>query len=93
MQPGLLPQSFHDGADEQRTEQALGHGPQRVDAIASGGDHNILAFQKWDGGKGAGGPLAVLFIAIIAAECGKAVSKETKVFPHPPLSKNKKLYQ
>ena len=28
---------------------------------------------------GAGGPLAVLFIAIIAAECGKAVSKETKV--------------
>ena len=28
---------------------------------------------------GAGGPLAVLFAAIIAAECGKAVSKETKV--------------
>ena len=28
---------------------------------------------------GAGGPLAVLFIAIVAAECGKAVSKETKV--------------
>ncbi len=28
---------------------------------------------------GAGGPLAVLIIAIIAAECGKAVSKETKV--------------
>ena len=28
---------------------------------------------------GAGGPLAVLVIAIIAAECGKAVSKETKV--------------
>lgn len=27
----------------------------------------------------AGGPLAVLFVAIIAAECGKAVSKETKV--------------
>ena len=27
----------------------------------------------------AGGPLAVLIIAIIAAECGKAVSKETKV--------------
>ena len=27
---------------------------------------------------GAGGPLAVLFVAIIAAECGKAVSKETK---------------
>ena len=28
---------------------------------------------------GAGGPLAVLFIAIIAAECGKLVSKETRV--------------
>ena len=28
---------------------------------------------------GAGGPLAVLFMAIFAAECGKAVSKETKV--------------
>ena len=28
---------------------------------------------------GAGGPLAVLFIAIVAAECGKLVSKETKV--------------
>lgn len=28
---------------------------------------------------GAGGPLAVLFIAIITAECGKAVSKETKI--------------
>ena len=31
------------------------------------------------GQAGAGGPLAVLFIAIIAAEIGKAVSKETKV--------------
>ena len=28
---------------------------------------------------GAGGPLAVYFIAIVAAECGKIVSKETKV--------------
>ncbi|MBR4478031.1 MAG: PTS sugar transporter subunit IIC, partial [Spirochaetales bacterium] len=28
---------------------------------------------------GAGGPLAVFFVAIIAAELGKAVSKETKV--------------
>ena len=28
---------------------------------------------------GAGGPLAVLVIAIVAAECGKMVSKETKV--------------
>lgn len=28
---------------------------------------------------GAGGPLAVLLIAILAAECGKAVSKETKI--------------
>lgn len=28
---------------------------------------------------GAGGPLAVLFVAIIAAELGKAISKETKI--------------
>ena len=28
---------------------------------------------------GAGGPLAVLIIAIVAAECGKAVSKETRI--------------
>ena len=28
---------------------------------------------------GAGGPLAVLFMAIAAAECGKAISKETKI--------------
>ena len=31
------------------------------------------------GQSGAGGPLAVLFIAVIAAECGKAVSKETRI--------------
>ena len=40
---------------------------------------NALGSVTLDGGKGAGGPLAVLFIAIIAAELGKAVSKETKV--------------
>jgi len=40
---------------------------------------NALGSTTLDGGKGAGGPLAVLFIAIAAAECGKAVSKETKV--------------
>lgn len=28
---------------------------------------------------GAGGPLAVLFVAIISSECGKLISKETKV--------------
>ena len=40
---------------------------------------NDLGSTTLSGGKGAGGPLAVLFIAIIAAELGKAVSKETKV--------------
>ena len=40
---------------------------------------NALGSTTLDGGKGAGGPLAVLFIAIIAAELGKMVSKETKV--------------
>lgn len=28
---------------------------------------------------GAGGPLAVLFVSILAAECGKAISKETNI--------------
>ena len=40
---------------------------------------NALGSTTLDGGKGAGGPLAVLFIAVIAAELGKAVRKETKV--------------
>ena len=40
---------------------------------------NALGSTTLDGGNGAGGPLAVLFIAIIAAECGKAISKETKI--------------
>ncbi len=40
---------------------------------------NALGSTTLSGGSGAGGPLAVLFIAIVAAECGKAVSKETKV--------------
>ena len=39
--------------------------------VAVGGAANTLG--------GAGGPLAVLIVAIAAAECGKAVSKETKV--------------
>ncbi len=40
---------------------------------------NALGSTTLEGGAGAGGPLAVLFIAIIAAEIGKAVSKETKI--------------
>ena len=40
---------------------------------------NALGSTTLSGTPGAGRPLAVLFIAIIAAECGKAVSKETKV--------------
>ena len=40
---------------------------------------NALGSTTLSGGSGAGGPLAVLFIAIIAAECGKAISKETRV--------------
>ena len=40
---------------------------------------NSLGSVTLSGGKGAGGPLAVLFIAVIAAELGKAVSKETKI--------------
>ena len=40
---------------------------------------NALGSTTLSGGAGAGGPLAVLFIAIIAAECGKAIAGETKV--------------
>ena len=40
---------------------------------------NTLGSTTLAGTPGAGGPLAVLLIAIVAAECGKAVSKETKV--------------
>ncbi len=40
---------------------------------------NTLGSTTLSGAPGAGGPLAVLFIAIIAAEFGKAVSKETKI--------------
>ena len=40
---------------------------------------NALGSTTLSGAAGAGGPLAVLFIAVIAAELGKAVSKETKV--------------
>jgi len=40
---------------------------------------NALGSTTLSGSAGAGGPLAVLLIAIVAAECGKAISKETKV--------------
>ena len=40
---------------------------------------NALGSITLSGAAGAGGPLAVLFIAIIAAESGKMVSKETKI--------------
>ena len=40
---------------------------------------NALGSTTLSGAAGAGGPLAVLVIAIVAAEFGKAVSKETKV--------------
>ena len=40
---------------------------------------NALGSTTLAGTAGAGGPLAVLVIAIVAAECGKAVSKETRV--------------
>ena len=40
---------------------------------------NALGSTTLSGGAGAGGPLAVLFIAVIAAEVSKAVSKKTKI--------------
>ena len=47
--------------------------------VTVGYSANALGSVTLDGGKGAGGPLAVLFIAVIAAELGKLVSKETRV--------------
>ena len=47
--------------------------------VAVGYAANALGSITLTGAPGAGGPLAVLLIAIVAAECGKAVSKETKV--------------
>ena len=40
---------------------------------------NALGSTTLDGQAGAGGPLAVFIITIVAAECGKLVSKETKI--------------
>ena len=48
-------------------------------ASAMSGSAIALGSVTLSGGKGAGGPLAVLFIAVVAAELGKAVSKETKI--------------
>ena len=42
----LLPQGLDDGADEQGAEQALGHGAQRVDAVAPGGEHDVLTLEE-----------------------------------------------
>lgn len=47
--------------------------------VTVGYSANALGSVTLSGGKGAGGPLAVLFIAAIAAEVGKLISKETKV--------------
>ena len=57
------------------------YGIDALGAMAQGLFCSLLigTIVKTLGEPGAGGPLAVLFIAIIAAECGKAVSKETKV--------------
>ena len=35
-----------NGADEQRAEEALGHRPQGVDAVAADGEDDVLAFEK-----------------------------------------------
>ena len=63
---------------------AIGYAPQApplgLFSLATVGyAANSLGSVTLSGGKGAGGPLAVLFIAVIAAELGKAVSKETKI--------------
>ena len=54
---------------------------KKKNIVISGRRYGVdaLGSTTLDGGKGAGGPLAVLFIAVIAAELGKAVSKETRI--------------
>ena len=42
----LAAQGVQNRPDEQRAEKALGHGPQGVDAVALGGDHNVLPPEK-----------------------------------------------
>ena len=42
----LLPQSIEDGSHQQRAEQSLRHGPQRIDPVALEGEYHILASQK-----------------------------------------------
>ena len=43
----LLPQSIEDGSHQQRAEQSLRHGPQRIDPVALEGEYHILASQKF----------------------------------------------
>lgn len=67
---------FAKGATGYAMAVAIGHAlrcpPLVLFSLAAvGGAANSLG--------GAGGPLAVLLITIIAGECGKAVSKETKI--------------
>ena len=45
--PELGPQGVEDGTNEQRAEQALGHSAQSVDAVALGGDDNVLPLHKF----------------------------------------------
>lgn len=68
--------TFAKGATGYAMAVAIGHAlkcpPLVLFSLAAvGGAANSLG--------GAGGPLAVLVITIFAAECGKAVSKETKI--------------
>lgn len=43
----LLAQGLDDGADEQAGKQPLGHGAHGVDAVAMGGENDILAFAEF----------------------------------------------
>ena len=43
----LLSQSIEDGSHQQRAEQSLCHGPQRIDPVALEGEYHILASQKF----------------------------------------------
>ena len=43
----LTAQGIQNGANKQGAEQALGHGPQGVDAVALGGNRNVFPMEKF----------------------------------------------
>jgi len=73
--------SSEEPSPSSATAKVAGVNDESASRAVRGGGAAAGGGVAWAANKlgGAGGPLAVLFIAIVAAECGKLVSKETKV--------------